>query len=79
MSTLDNYNHASTRSRLLAVSLARQCQLLPDDSAGVDTPAGLAGIGLTILEYKQDCTCQKGTGSMAAAILNKLGKNLSKC
>jgi hypothetical protein len=31
-------------SRLLAVSLARQCQLLPDDSAGVDTPAGLAGI-----------------------------------
>jgi hypothetical protein len=32
-------------SRLLAVSLARQCQLLPDDSAGLDTPAGLAGIG----------------------------------
>jgi hypothetical protein len=32
-------------SRLLAVSLARQCQLLPDESAGLDTPAGLAGIG----------------------------------
>jgi hypothetical protein len=32
-------------SRLLAVSLARQCQLLPDDSAGLDTPAELAGIG----------------------------------
>ncbi len=32
-------------SRLLAVSLARQCQLLPDESAGLDTSAGLAGIG----------------------------------
>jgi hypothetical protein len=38
------YNMAMIPSRLLAVSLARQCQLLPDDSAGVDTPAGLAGI-----------------------------------
>jgi hypothetical protein len=36
--------NAVTASRLLAVSLARQCQLLPDDSAGVYTPAGLAGI-----------------------------------
>ncbi len=33
-------------SRLLAVSLARQCQLLPDDSAGLDTPAGLAGLAI---------------------------------
>jgi hypothetical protein len=39
-------------SRLLAVSPARHVSSLPDDSAGVDTLAGLAGIGHTILKYK---------------------------
>jgi hypothetical protein len=39
------HSNRSKLSRLLAVSLARQCQLLPDESAGLDTPAGLAGIG----------------------------------
>jgi hypothetical protein len=42
----------SALSRLLAVSPARHVSSLPDDSAGVDTLAGLAGIGHTILKYK---------------------------
>ncbi len=39
-------------SRLLGVGPARHVSSLTDVTAGVDTLAGLAGIGHTILKYK---------------------------
>jgi hypothetical protein len=45
----NNYTNIQSSARRES---SKSCQLLPDDSAGVDTPAGLAGIGHTILKYK---------------------------